>query len=197
MDAGGGTASSASTASTQSGTSSEENDDGDKEPITLARRKLATNAADKRNRNTARAEAAAADTPAPAPGAAAPLGQRQTQPAGGGGSGESDKGKQVKQACVFFARGRCRYGGRCRFSHDAVEETPAPEGGEGRGSHDGGGGGSAGKVEKVLRHHPDPLTINQLSHQWCGETLGWGQAIDNRREGFGYKKATMHGTTGP
>ncbi|CAN0521496.1 unnamed protein product, partial [Ectocarpus sp. 8 AP-2014] len=138
MDAGGGTASSASTASTQSRTSSEENDDDAEEPIAPARRKLAANAADKRDRNTARAAAAAAaaaDTSAPAPGAA-PLGQRRTQPTGGSDSGENDrKGKQAKQACVFFARGRCRYGDRCRFSHDAVEETPAAGGGGERGSH--------------------------------------------------------------
>ncbi|CBJ48737.1 conserved unknown protein [Ectocarpus siliculosus] len=148
MDAGGGTASPASTAITESGSSSEENDNDAEEPIAPARRKLAANAADKRDRNTARAAAAAAaaDTSAPAPGAAAPLDQRRTQPAGGSDSGESDgKGKQAKQACVFFARGRCRYGDRCRFSHDAVEETPAAGGGA-RGSH--GGGGSAGRKEK-------------------------------------------------
>lgn len=150
MDAGGGTASSASTASTQSGTSSEENDDDAEEPIAPTRRKLTANAADKRDRNTARPAAAAADTSAPAPGASAPLGQRRTQPAGGSDSGESDrKGKQAKQACVFFARGRCRYGDRCRFSHDAVEETPAAGAGGERGSHGGSGGGSAWRKEKV------------------------------------------------
>ncbi|CAM9970707.1 unnamed protein product, partial [Ectocarpus sp. 12 AP-2014] len=156
MDPGGGTASSSSTASTQSGTSSEENDDDTEEPIAPARRKLAANAADKRDRNTARpaaaaaaAAASAADTSAPAPGASVPLGQRRTQPAGGSDSGESDrKGKQAKQACVFFARGRCRYGDRCRFSHDAVEETPAAGGGGEQGCHGGGGGGSAGRKEK-------------------------------------------------
>ncbi|CAM9191970.1 unnamed protein product [Ectocarpus sp. 13 AM-2016] len=139
MDAGGGTASSASTASTastQSGTSSEENDGDAEEPIAPARRKLAANAVDKRDRNTARPAAAAAHTSTPVPGASAPMGQRRTQPAGGSDSGESDrKGKQAKQACVFFARGRCRYGDRCRFSHDAVEETPAA-----------GGGGSGGAM---------------------------------------------------
>ncbi|CAN0042191.1 unnamed protein product [Ectocarpus fasciculatus] len=142
MDAGGGTASSASTASTRSRTSSEDDDD-DEETIASARIKLAAGAADKENRKAARATAAAA--------AAAPLGQGRTQPAAGGGSGEScdKKGKQAKQACVFFARGRCRYGDRCRFSHDAVEDTPAAEGEGGRGGHGGGGGGgSAGREKK-------------------------------------------------
>ncbi|CAB1120347.1 unnamed protein product [Ectocarpus sp. CCAP 1310/34] len=150
IDAGGGTASSASTASTQSGTSCEENDGDAEEPIAPARRKLAANAADKRDRNTARpAAAAAGNTSAPAPGASAPLGQRRTQPVGGSYRGEIDrKGKQEKQACVFFARGRCRYGDRCRFSHDAVEETPAAGAGGERGSHGGRGGGSVGRKEK-------------------------------------------------
>ena len=43
---------------------------------------------------------------------------------GGGSDGTSKKKKQRANAkpCVFFPRGRCRYGDGCRFSHDIVEK---------------------------------------------------------------------------
>ena len=51
-----------------------------------------------------------------------------TAGSGGGGGGGSDGTSKKKKPranakpCVFFPRGRCRYGDACRFSHDIVEK---------------------------------------------------------------------------
>lgn len=42
---------------------------------------------------------------------------------GGGGDGSNKKKtkqRSIAKPCVFFPRGRCRYGDGCRFSHDVV-----------------------------------------------------------------------------
>eukprot|EP00903_Cladosiphon_okamuranus_P008007 g7725.t2 len=108
--------------------------------------------------------------------------QQQEQPARRT-SGSLEKHKEGKEqraytkSCTFFLRGRCRYGDRCRFSHDVVHESDGKEkeGGEEEKEEEEEGEDAIATMEAAL----DEAERIQSRNEECGVCL----EVVSKREG--------------
>ncbi|KAI2785918.1 hypothetical protein POX_h09681 [Penicillium oxalicum] len=96
-----------------------------------------------------------------------------------GGFYSSTKRDPTKQLCVHFQRGRCHYGDRCKFSHDAAKAAhprPGQIANRATTAHDQASRDQYFDWKRYLRRG---ISRQDKSHEKCGEILRfWNEALE-------------------